>query len=153
MLCIQPFPFSIFTFAISRFPFHLCRFTLTMKSVIYLSIVTASISFTVTETKVFHPVREWTKSKNGFLGELVSCGYCFGHWVAFVLVAIYRPKLFEVYHRGQFFIFDNYYEQKGFCIENGWVLANTHWLLSVLFLKRDITGRHELKNINGPSPT
>jgi hypothetical protein len=66
-----------------------------MKTVIYLSFVTAAISFTVTETKIFKPLREWMKKKSGFLGDLLSCGYCFGHWVAFVLVAIYRPKLFE----------------------------------------------------------
>ncbi len=68
-----------------------------VEKVICLSFVTASISFTVTETKIFKPLREWTKSKNVFLGELVSCGYCFGHWVAFVLVAIYQPKFFELW--------------------------------------------------------
>jgi hypothetical protein len=66
-----------------------------MVNVIYLSLVTASISFTVTETKVFKPLREWTKRKSGLLGGLISCGYCFAHWVAFVLVAINKPKLFE----------------------------------------------------------
>ncbi len=71
--------------------------TLIMKIILYLSLVTASISFTVTETKAFQPVRGWTKSKNRFLGELVSCGYCFGHWIAFALVAIYQPKLFELW--------------------------------------------------------
>ena len=35
------------------------------------------------------------KRQNAFLGELVSCGYCFCHWTAFVLVALYRPRLFE----------------------------------------------------------
>lgn len=66
-----------------------------MEKVMYLSFLTASVSFTVTETKIFLPFREWVKSKNAFLGELLSCGYCFGHWVAFALVVIYRPKLFE----------------------------------------------------------
>ena len=66
-----------------------------MEKVIYLSFVTASLSFTMTETKIFKPVREWVKGKNSFWGELLSCGYCFGHWVALLLVAIYRPKLFE----------------------------------------------------------
>ena len=66
-----------------------------MEKVIYLSLVTASISFTVTETKLFLPLRDWVKGKNAFMGDLVSCGYCFGHWVAFVLVAIYRPILIE----------------------------------------------------------
>jgi hypothetical protein len=75
-----------------------------MKSVIYLSLVTASISFTITETKIFKPLREWTKSKNVFLGELISCGYCFDHWVAFVLVAIYQTKLFEVWWLMDYFL-------------------------------------------------
>ena len=30
------------------------------------------------------------------LGRLACCGYCLGHWVAFGLVAIYRPRLLEV---------------------------------------------------------
>lgn len=66
-----------------------------MEKVIYLSLVTASLSFTVTETKLFLPLREWAKRKNSFLGELLSCGYCFGHWVAFALVATYQPRLFH----------------------------------------------------------
>jgi hypothetical protein len=66
-----------------------------MIRVIYLSFVTASISFTVTETKLFIQVREWVKGKNSFLGELFSCGYCFCHWAAFALVIIYQPRLFD----------------------------------------------------------
>lgn len=66
-----------------------------IEKIIYLSFITASISFTITETKPFLPLREWVKRKNIFLGELISCGYCLGHWVAFVWVAIYRPRLFE----------------------------------------------------------
>jgi len=66
-----------------------------MKLVIYLSFVTAAISFTVTEAKLFKPLREWLQKKIPFLGNLFSCGYCFGHWVAFALVAVYQPKLFE----------------------------------------------------------
>lgn len=66
-----------------------------MKNVIYLSLVTASLSFTITETKIFEPLREWLKKKNSFLGNLFSCGYCFGHWIAFALTAIYKAKLFD----------------------------------------------------------
>lgn len=72
-------------------------FILIMNTILYLSFVTASISFTVTETKIFKPLLEWTKCKNAFLGALVSCGYCFGHWVAFVLVALYQTRLFEIW--------------------------------------------------------
>lgn len=64
-----------------------------MEEVLYLSVVSASITFTVTETKIFRPIREWTERKSRFLGEMLCCGYCFGHWVAFALVAIYRPRL------------------------------------------------------------
>lgn len=66
-----------------------------MEKVIYLSVVTASISFAISEAKVSLPFRDWMKKKNSFLGELFCCGYCLGHWVAFALVAIYRPRLFE----------------------------------------------------------
>ena len=77
--------------------FALSPFTLIMKTVIYLSFITASISFTLTETKLFLPVREWVKRKNSFIGELFSCGYCLGHWMAFAWVAIYQPRLFEAW--------------------------------------------------------
>jgi len=75
-----------------------------MVSIIYLSVVTASILFTVTETKLFLPIREWIKKQNNFLGELLSCGYCFGHWLAFALVAIYRPRLFEFWWLLDYFL-------------------------------------------------
>ena len=66
-----------------------------MNNIIYLSFVTAAISFTVTETKIFEPLRQWMKTKSTFLGDLLSCGYCFGHWVAFALTAVYQPRLFS----------------------------------------------------------
>lgn len=66
-----------------------------MEKIIELSFVTASLSFIVTEAKIFKPMREWVKKRNAFLGELLSCGYCFSHWIAFIMVAIYRPRLFE----------------------------------------------------------
>jgi hypothetical protein len=75
-----------------------------MEKVIFLSFVTASISFTVAETKVFKSLREWAKRKNAFFGELISCGYCFGHWVAFAFVAIYQPKLFEIWWLLDYFL-------------------------------------------------
>lgn len=75
-----------------------------MSDVVYLSLVTASISFTVTETKLFRPLREWTSSKVPVLGSLFSCGYCFGHWVAFALVAIYRPRLFHAWWMLDYFV-------------------------------------------------
>jgi len=62
---------------------------------ILLSITTASISFTVTETQIFKPLRD--SIKNPFFNKLFSCGYCFSHWIAFILVIIYQPKLFHFF--------------------------------------------------------
>jgi hypothetical protein len=75
-----------------------------MNDILLLSFVTGSISFTVSEAKLFKPLREWFKSKNRFLGELFSCGYCLGHWVAFVLVAIYQPRLFQAWWLLDYFL-------------------------------------------------
>ncbi len=75
-----------------------------MDSVIYLAFITASLSFTVTETKIFSPLREWIKKHNTFWGELLSCGYCFGHWVAFALVVLYRPNIFDFWWLLDYFL-------------------------------------------------
>ena len=68
-----------------------------MKEIIILSFAAASVSFTVTETNIFNPLRKWAEKQNGLLGKMLSCGYCFGHWVALALVAAYRPKLFDLW--------------------------------------------------------
>ena len=77
---------------------------LTVLPVIYLSMIAASVSFTVSETKLFKPLREKLNGKSPFLGSLLSCGYCLGHWVAFALVAIYKPKLIEVWRLLDYFL-------------------------------------------------
>lgn len=66
-----------------------------MEQIIWLSIITASIAFTLTETKLFLPLREWVSKRSKFFGKLVNCGYCSGHWIAFALVAIYKPRLLD----------------------------------------------------------
>lgn len=75
-----------------------------MLEVVYLSFVTASISFTVTETRVFQSFRGWIKDRNRLLGDLFSCGYCFGHWVSFGLTAIYTPRLFQYWRLLDYFL-------------------------------------------------
>lgn len=65
-----------------------------MEQAIYLSMATASISFAVTELKLFAPLREWARKKGDWLGAVIHCGYCFGHWVALALVFMFRPTLF-----------------------------------------------------------
>jgi len=75
-----------------------------MEEVILLSLVNASISFTIAESKIFQPFREWSKKRNTFIGSILSCGYCLGFWVAFVLVILYRPKLFQLWWLLDYFL-------------------------------------------------
>ena len=60
-----------------------------------LSMVTACLAFTMSETVLFAPLRGWVKSRSVWLGKLLSCGYCSGFWIAFALVALYRLRLFD----------------------------------------------------------
>jgi hypothetical protein len=65
--------------------------------VVLLSLVTASVALTLCETALFAGLREWVKARSAWLGKLACCGYCLGCWVAFGLVAIYHPRLFEAW--------------------------------------------------------
>ena len=71
---------------------------------ILLSFANASVAFTVTEMKVFRSFRDWTKAKSYWLRELFCCGYCLGHWTAFALTAIYRPRLFFAWWPLDYFV-------------------------------------------------
>ena len=100
-----------------------------MKEVICLSFATATLSFTVADAKLFLPLREWAKGKNKFLGDLLCCGYCFGHWVAFALAAIYRPRLFD-----QWWLFDYFLT----VLVIAW-LAAFQWIIMCWLMK--LTGK------------
>ena len=75
-----------------------------MREVIWLSVVTAAISTTITETRLFLPLRKWIRLKSDFFGDLISCGYCLGFWIAFGLVAVYQPRLFYVWWLLDYFV-------------------------------------------------
>lgn len=66
-----------------------------MGQVLLLSLVTASVAFTLCETTLFAGLRDWVRGRSAWLGKLAGCGYCLGHWVALGLVVIYRPRLFQ----------------------------------------------------------
>lgn len=57
----------------------------------YLAITfcVASISFTVTISGIFEPLREWIYSKSKFFGQLITCPWCFGHYPTFIIVFIF----------------------------------------------------------------
>lgn len=65
--------------------------------VVLLSLANAAIAFTITEAKIFLPLRERAKAVGRWIGELFSCGYCLGFWSAFALTVICRPHLFAVW--------------------------------------------------------
>lgn len=65
-----------------------------MLQIFLLSVVCASISFTVSDGVIFSSLRNYLSEWNKWIGKLVCCGYCFGHWVSFGLVILYKPRLF-----------------------------------------------------------
>jgi hypothetical protein len=75
-----------------------------LDQVLLLSLVTASIAFTLCETTVFAGLRDRVKGRSIWLGKLACCGFCLGHWVAFGLVAIYRLRLFEAWWLLDYFL-------------------------------------------------
>lgn len=60
--------------------------------IVLTSIVTASVSFLVIDSRLFQWFRGWVKDC-----PLFKCGICFGHWVALALVIGLKIKLFGTY--------------------------------------------------------
>lgn len=70
--------------------------TVDVMGIIWLSTVSAAISFTVADALIFKLVREWIAKKSDFFGHLVCCGYCTSYWIAFALELIFQPNLFDI---------------------------------------------------------
>lgn len=60
-------------------------------SCIVVAMMSSCISITITQQEIFRPLRDWVKSKSNKLGHLISCFYCFSHWIVFIAILIYRP--------------------------------------------------------------
>lgn len=90
-----------------------------MVEAVFLSFVTAAIAFTVAEMKIFRSLREWVTGKSAFFGELISCGFCLGIWIAFALVAVYKPRLFDAWPPLDYFLT---------ALAIGW-LSGLQWIL------------------------
>lgn len=59
-------------------------------NLIMLSMCVSTVSFTITKSKFFSPLRNWVNKRNERLGSLLSCSYCMSHWAAtFVVVLLY----------------------------------------------------------------
>ena len=59
---------------------------------IIIALAVSPISFTITKTKIFKPIRSWAFSKNKFLGELLECPYCSSHWISLLFCIIIVPQ-------------------------------------------------------------
>lgn len=63
-----------------------------------LAAANASISITLTQSKMFDNVRALADVINpGFLGETFQCRYCMSHWIGLLLVAIYQPVMIHAW--------------------------------------------------------
>ena len=58
---------------------------LIMSLIFFWSIVTYGITSIVVCGTIFEKPREWIKTKNEFVGELISCTLCTSTWVGFIL--------------------------------------------------------------------
>ena len=96
-----------------------------MDQIFWLSVITASLAFTITETKLFLFFREWVTRWSTFFGKLVHCGYCTGHWIAFVVVAVFQPLLFETWWLLDYFLTS---------LAIAW-LAAFQWIIMCLLMK------------------
>jgi len=105
-----------------------------MITILYLSLACASISFTVTETKLFEPFRQWLHRHSLFLGKLFSCGFCLGYWTATALTALpavsgQLPKFFP---QGGLWVTADYF----FCVLITAWLSGFQWLLMHSLMKK-----------------
>jgi len=66
-----------------------------MNDIILLSMVCATVAFTITESKLFETFRNYMELIDDMVGKLFHCGYCLSHWISFLLVIIYKPLLFN----------------------------------------------------------
>lgn len=60
--------------------------------ILILAAATAAASVTIAWTRIFAWPRDWIVAHCwDWLGHLVTCHYCIGHWVAAALVAVSMP--------------------------------------------------------------
>jgi hypothetical protein len=78
-----------------------------------LSLVVASIAWTVTQEEIFEELREWAKKRSKTAKNIAvrkffyvwTCEYCFSHWVTILVLLIAQfPLLFDDW-RGYFLSF------------------------------------------------
>lgn len=69
------------------------------------SLPVAAVSYTVTRSSIFRGFRNFVDRKNQKLGELVSCPYCFSHWVSAATI-LYILLYYQVVRLSDYFVAD-----------------------------------------------
>ncbi len=64
-----------------------------IESICILGVATASIATTISHAGVFESLRERIEDRSEWLGRLIRCPYCTGHWVAFALTAVFHQEV------------------------------------------------------------
>jgi hypothetical protein len=67
-----------------------------MDDVITIVLVTASVSFVVTESALFRGFQRWVQRKSATLHKLLGCYLCLGYWIAFVLSCAFDVQVLPV---------------------------------------------------------
>lgn len=62
---------------------------------VLLGICCGTISYTISKGSIFGPLREWIIMRNLWLGKLATCPYCMSHWVAFLAMLIFHPRVID----------------------------------------------------------
>lgn len=63
-----------------------------------ISLAISAISYTISRTEIFKPIRKLICSRLNWLGKLISCPYCLSHWVSFGMIFyFYKTISFEVF--------------------------------------------------------
>jgi hypothetical protein len=61
----------------------------------WIPVIAGTVAWTVVRSKIFFRLRK-AVSPIKFLHDLLSCPYCFSHWVLFALMPFANNKAFEV---------------------------------------------------------
>lgn len=64
-----------------------------LETLILLGLASATVSVTVAQSRLFKEPRALVARWWAWGGELISCPYCLGHWVAALLTILWWPLL------------------------------------------------------------
>ena len=62
---------------------------------IFIALAVSAVSTTIALSSLFNPIRKRAKVRLGWFGKLISCAYCNSHWLAFLAVAWFHPRVVD----------------------------------------------------------